>query len=64
MYARNQLNYSNTIKMENLSNKNGGGYTAPEIEILSMQLESGFATSPEGGDFGIDGLNGNDGGEW
>lgn len=51
--------------MENLSNKFGEGYTAPELEILSIQLESGFATSvPVGGDWGIDNLEPNDGGNW
>lgn len=60
MYARNQLNYSNKIKMENLSKK--WEYLTPELEILSISIESGFATS--GGDWGIDDLNGNDGGSW
>lgn len=33
--------------MENLSKK--WEYLTPELEILSISVESGFATSPDGG---------------
>ena len=44
--------------MKNLKNTLGTGYTAPEIELYTTAVESGFAVSLEGGtinDWQIDG---------